>query len=706
MRKRQAALSLIVLAGLLLAPLLALLPAQPAAAATGFVTRAFEDKWNRTDLPVDKEGATRSWVWGTPLNARTEPYVQSPGRQRQVQYFDKSRMEINDPATNAVTNGLLATELIRGRLQYGDLYDAEGEERGPARVNVAGDDDDTSGPQYASFTSHLREAPLPEGAPVTQTMDRNGVVGDDPSKAARGVTAGVLVRETNSRVASVFWDYLQTTGPVAVGNARPTERIFEPWFDATGFPTTRPYWARVKVANQVQDVLIQAFERRVLTYTPDNSNPAFRVEMGNIGRHYFTWRYGQQPTPATGSTPQPSDWQPRVGPTIAPGFNGFFQFTPLTDPANVQTLQRSLNLVKDAGFDWIRVQVVWADLEPNEGQPLNGDILSALDATVHEARLRRFGVMFSIAKGPRWAVDSDNGCQRSGAGLPHCGLPTSRPATLASILGRLAERYKQGSERGRVHAYEVWNEQNLGHETANNVNPGAYVEILKASYNAIKAADSTAIVVFGGLSPTGVNNPAEAVDDVKYLEQAYQYNNGEMKRYFDVLGAHPGSNNNPPDARWPSDNLDEARRICAQQSRQWCDHPSFYFRRIEQLRAVMERNGDGQYGNRLKQMWLTEFGWSTLNRAPGYGYGAQITEQQQADYLVRAFEQAQREYKWMGVMFVWTLNHSIVPDVGCDNEKYPWSVIHGGKCPEEQAAGKQAWDPRPSYLALKAKFNP
>jgi hypothetical protein len=29
---------------------------------------------------------------------------------------------------------------------------------------------------------------------------------------------------------------------------------------------------------------------RVLTYTP--SNPvAFRVEMGNVGQHYFAWRY-------------------------------------------------------------------------------------------------------------------------------------------------------------------------------------------------------------------------------------------------------------------------------------------------------------------------------------------------------------------------------------------------------------------------------
>jgi hypothetical protein len=53
---------------------------------------------------------------------------------------------------------------------------------------------------------------------------------------------------------------------------------------------TEPYWARVPVGGQPKWVLIQAFERRVLTYTPDNT-PEFRVEMGNIGLHYKTWRH-------------------------------------------------------------------------------------------------------------------------------------------------------------------------------------------------------------------------------------------------------------------------------------------------------------------------------------------------------------------------------------------------------------------------------
>lgn len=59
--------------------------------------------------------------------------------------------------------------------------------------------------------------------------------------------------------------------------------------------------------------MAQVFERRVLTYTGDNPNP-FKVEMGNIGQHYYLWRYGMtssaaQPTipPASAATaPSPA----------------------------------------------------------------------------------------------------------------------------------------------------------------------------------------------------------------------------------------------------------------------------------------------------------------------------------------------------------------------------------------------------------------
>ena len=48
------------------------------------------------------------------------------------------------------------------------------------------------------------------------------------------------------------------------------------------------------MAGQQQDVLIQCFERRCLTWTPTNPE-GWKVEAANIGRHYYVWRYGEQP---------------------------------------------------------------------------------------------------------------------------------------------------------------------------------------------------------------------------------------------------------------------------------------------------------------------------------------------------------------------------------------------------------------------------
>jgi hypothetical protein len=51
-----------------------------------------------------------------------------------------------------------------------------------------------------------------------------------------------------------------------------------------------------------KDIMVQIFERRVLTFTPSNPEQ-YKVEMGNVGQHYFQWRYANQGTPW--DAPQP-----------------------------------------------------------------------------------------------------------------------------------------------------------------------------------------------------------------------------------------------------------------------------------------------------------------------------------------------------------------------------------------------------------------
>jgi hypothetical protein len=79
--------------------------------------------------------------------------------------------------------------------------------------------------------------------------------------------------------------------------------LFENAFFATGLPLTEAYRVYVPVGGTWQWVLVHSFERRCLTYTPGNPD-GWRVEAGNIGQHYYGWRYGNQ-EPALPHPPAP-----------------------------------------------------------------------------------------------------------------------------------------------------------------------------------------------------------------------------------------------------------------------------------------------------------------------------------------------------------------------------------------------------------------
>ena len=252
---------------------------------------AWDRTWAREDQPVASGAAQRTWVWGPSAFATTvEPYDNGPDGERAVRYYDKSRMEITVPYGDQstrwyVTNGLLANELITGQMQVGDNRFVD---KGSATIPVAGDPDDTSGPTYAALKGVLGAPAIPPGTEIHTTIDRSGNVGNG---GPGGVKAAQLVSETNHTVADVFWNYLNSSGTIWNGSANVNGQLFDPTFFATGFPITEAYWAKVKVGGQVKDVLVQCFQRRCLTYTPSNPN-GWKVEMGNVGRHYYRWRYG------------------------------------------------------------------------------------------------------------------------------------------------------------------------------------------------------------------------------------------------------------------------------------------------------------------------------------------------------------------------------------------------------------------------------
>lgn len=245
--------------------------------------------YNRYDGPVLSGAVTRGFIWGPQVNSnRIESYVDAPGGQRQVWYFDKGRLELNNPQTGQVTSGLLVNELVTGQIQTGD---AARETRAPAPIAVAGDPGVPGAITYATLNGVRTAAPRAIGSPITEQLQPDGSLRAATSGDAAGVTTAAYIKETNHTVASVFWQYLNSTGITIQNGQAVNGPLFDPTFFVVGLPITEAYWMTATVGGVTKTVLVQAFERRVLTYTPSNPDP-FKVEMGNVGQHYMAWRYG------------------------------------------------------------------------------------------------------------------------------------------------------------------------------------------------------------------------------------------------------------------------------------------------------------------------------------------------------------------------------------------------------------------------------
>jgi hypothetical protein len=264
-----------------------------------------------------------------PGSALQEDYAEGQGGKRVVQYFDKSRMEINNPQADPnspffVTNGLLTVELISGKVQTGNNTYTD---RFPAAIPLASDNDDPDAPTYASFVG-VANTPLGDrpaasavGQPAILVINKAGTVSEDPTKSSYpGTRIAHFEATTKHNIPEAIWLFLNESGPVSTSTGvTQTARLSDPWFYATGLPISEAYWANVKIAGQKQDVLIQAFERRVVTYAP-NGVPGFKVQMGNIGQHYYDWRYKDTGRPPGGPTPPAAatPTRPAAGATATP----------------------------------------------------------------------------------------------------------------------------------------------------------------------------------------------------------------------------------------------------------------------------------------------------------------------------------------------------------------------------------------------------
>jgi hypothetical protein len=314
---------------------------------------------------------------------------------------------------------------------------------------------------------------------------------------------------------------------------------------------------------------------------------------------------------------------------------------------------KTLERAQDMGASWIRQQFPWAEIEYRQDpdNPFwdvknNQNAWDKFDRIVDAAQRYNLRVIARIDNAPGWSHPLTT-TLKSPPDSEH--LPD-----FANFIRAFTERY-----RGKVAAIQIWNEPNLTGEWVvqdptsggtRPVNPKEYVELLKTGYEAAKSADPDMIVL---AAPLSINNErleyAGNLNEMDYLQGMYD---AGAQAYFDVMSANAYGKEFPPEDAPSRDKLN--------------------FRRVELLREVMERNGDGN-----KAVWFNEYGW---NASPDDGTitknidrWGRVTNQQQADYTVRGIQYAREHWPWAGVFTIWYLRQ--VGDIPDNDSEYYFALV-------------------------------
>jgi hypothetical protein len=362
---------------------------------------------------------------------------------------------------------------------------------------------------------------------------------------------------------------------------------------------------------------------------------------------------GDNPTPTvipTATPPIPHDLAPdavtdRAFPSLTYGIHAFLWWNPA---------MRALDLdnISLMAFSHVKQRFTWGNMEPLPGEWA----WTKADGVIDEIERRGMYVIARLDGPPDWAVRKP-------------AHPTDPPVDLAAwgeFCGTLAARYK-----GRIAGYQVWNEPNLNREWLGYPpNATGYVTLLQTCAQAIRASDPDAVILSAGLAPTGTQLP-DAIPDVDYLRMMYA---AGASPWFDVLGL------NAPGYKWPPTISPDDAEADPDIGQRW-----MVFRHVEDMRAIMVQEGDAH-----KQVALLEVGWTTDPRPDSPYHWHAVTEEQQAEYLVGAYQYAAEHWRpWVGLMVtIYIADLEWTPD----DEEYWWAI--------NQAGYDWGWKGRPAYFQL------
>lgn len=366
------------------------------------------------------------------------------------------------------------------------------------------------------------------------------------------------------------------------------------------------------------------------------------------------------PTPVPSLTPTPTPAFPLYeGPALRREDMGVQVHIHREDMGEIMAHLREL------GVGWVKVQVSWK-LYQSAPEQYTEDRFAELDDLVQAARANDIDVLLGVSKAPEWSrltTELDG--------------PPIDYDLYQQFMAFLAGRY-----RGRVAAYELWNEPNLQREwNGSPLSAADFVRLIEAGAAGVRSADPEALLISGAPATTGINDGVTAVDDRVFLRGMLEAGVGNI---VDAVGAHPYGWANPPDSNVTSPDSAVPSHN---------NHPSFFFAEtLADYVALLDEFGIN------KMLWVTEFGWGTFegitnddgepaSPPAGAEFMAYIGEWQQAEYILRAYELA-LGWEHVGPMVLWNLNFG--PLLGDEFSESGYSLL--------RPDGLE----RPSYLALQA----
>ncbi|GAB4472281.1 MAG: hypothetical protein Kow00124_10130 [Anaerolineae bacterium] len=316
--------------------------------------------------------------------------------------------------------------------------------------------------------------------------------------------------------------------------------------------------------------------------------------------------------------------------------NPFGVNTFLHNEVEIAKREQTLRLLADAGFYWVREQFPWEDIEihgrgdfiDRRNDPDGVDAWAKYDNIVDLVEQHGMQLIVRLDNPPSWSRSQPDEVIGSFA-------PPDDYDDFARFAAIVAERY-----RGRVRYFQIWNEPNIYPEWGEQtVSPEQYTDLLCRAYRAIKEANPDAVVISGTLAPTSELTTRD-FNDFLFLQRMYDAGAGEC---FDILSVQGyGLWSGPTDHRMRPIVINYARS--------------------QYIRDIMVRNGDAH-----KAIWISEMNWNAAPPDVDPRYG-RVTLEQQARYAPLAYQRAEAEWPWVGVVAFWYFKR---PDSSWLDERRP-----------------------------------